>query len=175
MKMKHVKLFEQFAERTERINEYGTLVSDPSITDEATLRADILKKAGPALEELLKKKGVKWPGGFKISEVKGRNGFRLELESSPITGTALGIMQFGFDKLYLNIFNGGNMPSLVKDGDTLTFEPYIWITLHYSYTVKSGGSNGIPLFLPGESRPDLWYDVLNGEWLTTSAASKLGI
>jgi hypothetical protein len=173
--MKHVKLFEQFADRMDRVNENETFVSDPKFTDEASLKADILKNAAPALERLLKKKGVNWPGGFKIVETQARNGTRLELVSSEVTGTALGIMQWGFDKLYLNFFSGGKMPRVKNDGGAFTFEPYIWTTLNYSYTVKSGGSNGTSLLLPGEKRNDLWYDVLNGEWLTTSAASKLGI
>jgi len=152
------------------LNEGTTLyISDPKFKDEASLRADILKNAGPALNDLLSRQGIK----YNPLSAADRRGERISFESKPMTGKDLGFMQYGFKEVYINIFSGGNYPQINKAaGESFEFKPFIWATLNYSYQHTLGGSNGCGLVFPGEQGDSIYYDVVAGKWLTNSEAGR---
>jgi hypothetical protein len=172
--MKHLKTFESYVNYNENdvtINENVKFVSDDRFKDEATLKADILKNAGPALEKFLKDNGIDWPGGFVVEDA----GNRIKLVSKPVTGDDLGIMQYGFKEVYLSFFGGGNFPQINKAAkEGLEFEPSIWTNLNYSYKHTSGGTNGTNFIIPGSNDSNIWYDIVNGVWLDRKGAQKAG-
>lgn len=171
--MKHLKTFEGYlneGENIEPINESTTFVANEKFTDEATLKADILKNAGPALTKFLNDKGVKWPGALTIED----KGNRIALSSKPVTGNDLGLMQYGFKEVYITFFGGGSFPKVNKSSESFEFEPSIWTNLNYSYVHTSGGSNGTNFILPGSDDSNIWYDVINGVWLDRKEAQKAG-
>lgn len=156
------------------LNEGATLyVSNPKFKDEASLKADILKNVGPALDNLLARNGVKYNA---ITAKEGRG--RIELDSKPITGKDLGIMQYGFKSVWINSFGGGSFPQINKAaGEAFEFSPYIWFNLHYSYEhgaawMNSTGSNGCSLYLPSERTSNVYYDVIEGRFLLESEAER---
>ena len=156
------------------LNEGATLyISNPKFKDEASLKADILKNVGPALNNLLARNGVKYN---PISAKEGRG--RIELDSNPITGKDLGIMQYGFKSVWINSFGGGSFPQINKAaGEAFEFSPYIWFNLHYSYEhgaawMNSQGSNGCSLYLPNERTSNIYYDVIEGRFLLESEAER---
>jgi len=177
--MKHVHTFESFSEKhvnenESALNEANTVyVSDPKFTDETTLIADILKNVGPALNDLLKSNGIDYN---PITAKENRN--RIELDSNPLTGKDLGIMQYGFKNVWITSFGGGSLPQINKAaGDTFEFSPYVWFNLHYSYEhgaawMNSQGSNGCSLYLPNERTSNIYYDIIGGKFLTGSEAEK---
>ena len=150
------------------LNEGSTLyISDPKFKDEASLKADILKKAGPALNDLLARQGVK----YNPLTAKERGGNRISFDSKPMTGKDLGFMQYGFSEVYINIFSGGKFPEINKAaGENFEFEPYIWATLDYVYKHTNGGSNGCNLIFDGEDTNSIYYDIVGGKWLTQKEA-----
>jgi len=182
--MKHIKTFEGYVstdvnETMNPLNEAVVFVSDAKFKDEATLKADILAKAGPAFIAFLKAKGVDWPTAITIEE----SGNRLTLTTKPVVGKDLGVMQYGFKEVYLEFFGGGTLPKIQKataeDGSDFQFEPCIWCRLHYAYKHGSAdtfsqGSNGCNLYLPGTDNSDIWYDIANGVWLDRKEAQKAG-
>jgi hypothetical protein len=182
--MKHLKTFESFLdndvnESMNPLNEAETFISNEKFTDEASLKADILKNIAPAFNKLLKDNGISY-NPVTVSENSGRGGGRYEFDSKPLTGKDLGIMQFGIKELYIDSFGGGSVPKVNKSADSFEFTPYIWFNLHYSYKhgapwTDSQGSNGCSLYLPGEKRSDIFYDIVNGVFLKTSEAEKLRI
>ena len=156
------------------LNEGATLyVSNEKFKDEASLKADILKNVGPALNNLLARQGVKY-NSITAKENRGR----IEFDSKPITGKDLGIMMYGFKEVWIDSFGGGSLPQINKAaGENFEFSPYIWFNLHYSYThgapwIDSQGSNGCSLYFPGERRSDIYYDVIEGRFLTGTEAEK---
>ena len=169
---KHITSFNSFVNEgkvTEGVQEFTT---DSRFTDEKSLKSDILKNAGPALVKLLKDNNINYG---PISAIESR-GNRIEFESKPLTGDSLGIMQFGFLNVWINTFGGGQMPQ-VKVGESFEFTPYIIFDLHYSYqhgskTVGPQGSNGCSLYLPGERRSTIVYDIVKAEFLTNSQAER---
>ena len=169
--MKHLHTFESYLnENTSLLNEGEKFVTDDRFKDEASLKADIIKNAGPALKTFLKDQGVDWPTDFEITEQSNR----LKLTSKPVTGDALGIMQYGFVEVYLTFFNGGSLPKINKSADGIEFQPSIWTNLNYSYKHAGGGSNGCNLYLPASKSADIWYDVVNAKWLDRLEAQKAG-
>ena len=178
--MKHLKTFEGYlneGEQTEepKLNEAETYVTDEKFKDSASIKADILKNAGPALAKFLKDKKIDWPTAIEITEQSNR----LKLTSKPVTGKDLGVMQYGFKEVYLTFFNGGNLPKVKESADSFEFTPYIWTNLNYSYVhgsadTSSQGSNGCTLFIPGSQDGNIWYDVVNGVWLDQKEAQKAG-
>jgi hypothetical protein len=175
--MRHINSFENFVNESASsvenpLNEgVGLFVSNDKFKDEATLKADILKNAGPALNDLLSRQGIKYnPITAKDS------GKRISFDSKPVTGKDLGFMQYGFSEVYITIFSGGSFPQIQKGsvdpGIDFKFFPYIWATLNYSYKHTNGGSNGCALIFSGERRDDIYYDVIDGRWLTASEAEK---
>ena len=172
--MKHLKTFESFVkpeanENQNSLNEGAAIyVSDPKFKDETTLIADILKKAGPALNDLLARQGIKY-NPLTATE----RGKRFTFDSKPMTGNDLGFMQYGFSEAYVNLFNGGAYPQINKSAEeSFEFEPYIWGTLNYQYKHTGGGSNGCSLIFSGENNDSIYYDIIAGKWLTGSEASK---
>jgi hypothetical protein len=168
--MKHIKSFDNYLnENADVLNEDNTLyTSNPKFKDEATLMADILKNAGPALNDLLSRQGIK----YNALTAKA-HGKRISFDSKPLTGKDLGVMQYGFAEVYINTFSGGGFPQINKaSGENFEFAPYIWATLNYSYKHAGGGSNGCSLIFPGEPNDSIYYDVVDGKWLTASEASK---
>lgn len=177
--MKHIKTFESYVntdvnESENPLNEGNQVfVSDPKFKDEASLKADILKKVGPAFNDLLARQGIKYNA---VTGKDSRN--RIELDSKPITGKDLGIMQYGFKEVWINSFGGGSYPQINKAaGEAFEFSPYVWFNVHYSYThgaehINSQGSNGCSLFFPGEQSSNVYYDVIAGRFLTASEAEK---
>jgi hypothetical protein len=156
------------------LNEGATLyISNPKFKDEASLKADILKKVGPALDNLLARNGVKY-NAITAKESRGR----IELDSTPLTGKDLGIMQYGFKSVWINSFGGGSFPQINKAaGEAFEFSPYIWFNLHYSYEhgaawMNSQGSNGCSLYLPSEKSSNVFYDVVEGRFLLESEAAR---
>jgi hypothetical protein len=178
--MKHIKTFENYLsadvnENINPLNEKETFVADDKFTDEATLRADILKNAEPALISFLKDKGVDWPTPIFVAE----HANRLTLTTKPVTGKDLGILQYGFKEVYLTFFGGGSFPKINKSADAFEFEPCIWCRLNYSYnhgseSTSSQGSNGCSFYLPGSDNADIWYDIVNGVWLDRGEAQAAG-
>lgn len=180
--MKHLKTFDNYINESVNestndsllpINEGEVFVSDAKFKDEATLKADILKNVGPALEKLLKDNGVNY------GPIKGLDkGKRIDFESKPITGKDLGIMQYGFKEVYIDTFGGGSFPQINKaTGESFEFTPYIWFNLHYSYKhgapwTDNQGSNGCAFYLPNEKRSDIFYDIINGVFVKQSDAEK---
>ena len=170
-----IELYESDVKES-NLNEKIEYVSDDRFKDEASLKADILEKAGPALATFLKDKGIDWPTDFEISVQANR----IKLVSKPVTGADLGIMQYGFKEVYITFFNGGYIEfraATAKDG--FEFGPYIWTNLNYSYQhgsadTSSQGSNGCTMFVPGAQTGNIWYDVVNGVWLDQDEAQKVG-
>ena len=156
-------------ESVNTLNEGTTLyISDPKFKDEASLKADILKKVGPALNDLLSRQGVK----YNPLTATDRRGV-IAFESKPMTGKDLGFMQYGFKEVYIDIFSGGGFPQINKaTGENFEFSPYIWATLHYSYKHTLGGSNGCSLIFTGEDSDSIFYDVVDGRWLTQREAAR---
>jgi hypothetical protein len=174
--MKHIQTFENYfneevQDSSTRINENEIYISNEKFTDEASLKADILKNAGPALESFLRDNGFDWTPGFQIVDDRTR----LKLVSKPMKGDDLGIMQSAFAEVYITFFNGGSYPNVNKAAkEAFEFEPSIWCNLNFSWKNHGGGSNGANLILPGQDRSDIWYDVVNAEWLTTDGARNAG-
>lgn len=178
--MKHIKTFEGYVnndvnESMNPLNEATVFVSNDKFTDESTLKAEIIKNAGPAFITFLKDKGVDWPTAITIEE----RGNRLTLTTKAVTGKDLGVMQYGFKEVYLTFFGGGTLPKVNKAADTFEFEPCIWCRLNYSYnhgseSTSSQGSNGCSFFLPGTDNSDIWYDIVNGIWLDRKEAQAAG-
>jgi len=178
--MKHIKTFENYVSadvNESALNEAEVFVSDAKFKDEAGLRADIADNIAPAFNRLLSKNGIDFPP-VTIEENRGS----YKIESKPVTGKALGIMQYGFKEVYIDSFGGGSLPKIQKataeDGSDFEFTPIIWFNLHYSYNhgsadTSSQGSNGCALFLPGERSANIWYDIVNGEFLKDSERQKL--
>ncbi len=182
--MKHLKTFEGYLnegaqeEANPLFEGTTTFISNDKFKDEASLKADIMKNMGPAINKLLKDGGISY-GPITVKEGAGRTA-RYEFESKPITGKDLGILQWGFKEVWINSFGGGSIPQINKDADGFEFTPYIWFNIHYSYThgsaeTSSQGSNGCSLYLPGEKRADVFYDIVNGVFLKSSEADKLRI
>jgi hypothetical protein len=170
--MKHVNNYENYLKEgfSEPALNEGVMqfVSDDKFKDEASLKADILKNAGPALNDLLSRQGIKY--NPLTAKDKGR---RIDFDSKPFTGKELGFMQYGFAEVYIGIFSGGSFPEINKAAsEKFEFAPYIWATLNYSYKHTNGGSNGCSLIFSGEQRDDIYYDVIAGKWLTSSEAAK---
>ena len=173
--MKHIHTFENFLNEdnnADLLNEgKQVFVSDPKFKDETTLKADILKNVGPAINDLLARQGVKY---HPITAKENRG--RIEFDSKPMTGNDLGFMQYGFTEVWLNTFGGGNFPQIQKataeDGSDFEFSPYIWFNLHYDYKHVGGGSNGCELRFSGERSSNIFYDVIAGKFLTDSEAEK---
>lgn len=170
--MKHLPTFESFLNEGNNIDllneENQIFVSDPKFKDETALKADILKNAGPAINNLLARQGVKY-NPITAKENRGR----IEFVSKPMTGKDLGFMQYGFTEVWLNTFGGGNFPQINKaSGENFEFSPYIWFNLHYDYKHVGGGSNGCELRFPGERSSNIFYDVIDGKFLTSSEAEK---
>lgn len=155
------------------LNEAELYITDSNITDEATLKADILKNIGPAFNQMLKNAGIKY-NPVTASESRGR----IQFESKPLTGDALGIFKYGIRECWIGLFSGGNMPQIQKDTEKFSFKPYIWATLNYSYkhgaqgANYSSGSNGCSLYLPGEDSDSIYYDIVGKKFLTNSQAMK---
>jgi hypothetical protein len=176
--MKHLKTFEGYvnesADVASPLNEGKVYISNDKFTDEATLKADILKNVGPALNKLLKDNGISYN---PITAKEGR-GNRVEFDSKPLTGKDLGVMQYGFKEVYINSFGGGGFPEINKAaGEKLEFSPYIWFNLHYDYKhgapwTNSQGSNGCSLYLPNEDTSNIYYDIVGGVFLKASEAEK---
>ena len=175
--MEHIKDFQNFInESTELIDplmEKEVFITDDRFKDEKTLFADILKNMGPAINKLLKDKGITY-NPISVTENRGR----YQFDSKPITGDALGIMKYGFKEVWIDTFGGGTVPRVNNSEAGLEFPPHIWFNLHYSYEHGSAdtsatGSNGCALYLPGEKRADIFYDIVKGVFLTSSQAGKL--
>lgn len=176
--MKHLKTFENYVnnkleESTNPLNEGEIYISDDKFADVAALKADILKNVGPALNKLLKDNGISYN---PITAKEGR-GNRVDFDSKPLSGKDLGVMQYGFKEVWINSFGGGSFPQINKAaGEKLEFSPYIWFNLHYSYEhgaawMNSRGSNGCSLYFPGETRSDIYYDIVGGVFLKSSEAA----
>ena len=73
--------------------------SDPKFKDAETLKADILKNAGPALNNLLSRQGIK----YNPLTTTAFSPERFEFKSNPLTGKDLGVMQYGFKNVEINI------------------------------------------------------------------------
>lgn len=176
--MKHIKDFQNFIYESQDafdnpLNEKEVFITDDRFKDEKTLFADILKNMGPAINKLLKDKGIDY-NPITVSENRGR----YQFDSKPITGKDLGIMQYGFKEVYIKTFGGGAVPRVNNSEAGLEFSPYIWFNLHYSYEHGSAdtstqGSNGCALYLPGERQANIYYDIVNGVFLTSSQPTKL--
>ena len=154
------------------LNEAEIYIANDKFKDEAALKADIADNIAPAFNRLLSKNGIDFPP-VTIKENRGS----YQIESKPITGKALGIMQYGFKEVYIDSFGGGSLPKISKDAAGFEFTPIIWFNLHYSYNhgsadTSSQGSNGCALFLPGEKTSNIWYDIVNGEFLKDSERQK---
>jgi hypothetical protein len=180
---KTYKVEESEAPVVNDLNESDTFIKDLSkFANQAALIADISKNAGPALEKFLKASGINWPGKMEITVDSRSN--RLKLETKPVTGKDLGILQYGFKEVYLTFFNGGNITlRSVVNPDTmkgeLEFKPSIWTNLNYNYNhgsadTNSQGSNGCTFYIPGNQSGDIWYDIVNGVWLDRKGAQKAG-
>ena len=177
---KTYKVEESEAPAVNDLNEGDTFIKDPRFINQAALNADIAKNAGPALEKFLKANGINWPGKMEITVQSNR----MVLETKPVTGKDLGILQYGFKEVYLTFFNGGNITlKSVVNPDTMKgeieFKPSIWTNLNYSYKhgaadTSSQGSNGCTFYIPGNQSGDIWYDVVNGVWLDRKSAQKAG-
>ena len=175
--MEHIKDFQNFinesAELVDPLMEKEVFITDDRFKDEKTLFADILKNMGPAINKLLKDKGITY-NPITVTENRGR----YQFDSKPITGDALGIMKYGFKEVWIDTFGGGTVPRVNNSEAGLEFPPRIWFNLHYSYEHGSAdtsatGSNGCALYLPGEKRADIFYDIVKGVFLTSSQAGKL--
>jgi hypothetical protein len=177
--MKHLKTFDSYVnenvnESNEILNEADVFISDDKFKDEAGLKADIMKNIGPAINKLLKDNGI----SYNTISAKEARGNRIEFESKPLKDKELGIMMYGFKEVYIDTFGGGSLPKINQTADgKLEFTPYIWFNLHYSYThgapwINSQGSNGCPLYLPNESRSDVFYDIVGGVFVKGSEAGK---
>jgi hypothetical protein len=175
--MEHIKDFQNFinesTEVVDPIMEKEVFITDDRFKDEKTLFADILKNMGPAINKLLKDKGINY-NPITVTENRGR----YQFDSKPITGDALGIMKYGFKDVYIDTFGGGAVPRVNKTEAGIEFPPHIWFNLHYSYDhgsadVPAQGSNGCALYLPGEKQANIFYDIVNGVFLTSSQAAKL--
>jgi hypothetical protein len=171
--MKHIHTFNNYIKESEAsplLERTVSYVSDERFKDAASLKADILKNAGPALTKLLKDNGIVY-GPLTAKEGRGN---RIAFESKPITGKDLGIMMYGLKEVYIGIFSGGDFPQINKAaGEAFEFTPHIWCQLHYSYThgapwTRSQGSNGCSLYLPGEDNDSIFYDVVNAKFLKAS-------
>jgi len=153
------------------LNEGDIYVSNENFKDETTLVADIIKNIPAAFNKMLKDAGI----DYKIDSAEfNRN--RFELNGKPLTGDVLGIMKYGFKEVWIGSFGGGGL-QIQKAGDEFKYTPVIWFNLHYSYThgsasTSSQGSNGCALYLPGETRNDVWYDIDNKVFLPYRAAEK---
>ena len=158
--------------KVDPLNEAEIFIANDKFKDEAALRADIADNIAPAFNRLLSKNGIVFPP-VTIKENRGS----YQIESKPVTGKDLGIMQYGFKEVYIDSFGGGALPKISKDADGFEFTPIIWFNLHYSYNhgsadTSSQGSNGCALFLPGERTSNIWYDIVNGEFLKDSERQK---
>ena len=157
-------------ENMDPLNEGDIYVSNENFKDETELVADILKNITPAFNKMLKDAKI----DYKI-DTTVFNRSRFEFEGKPLTGTALGIMKYGFKEVWINSFGGGQIQ--YQKGDGFRYTPVIWFNLHYSYThgsesTSSQGSNGCSFYLPGEQRNDVWYDIDNKVFLPYRAAEK---
>ena len=150
-------------------------VSDKKIKDEKDLVSDIEKNLEKEINRILKDNGIAY-NPIKVSYTPAKK--RFSFDSKPVMGKDLGVMQYGFYQVWINSFGGGELPQHRNTEDGIEFTPYVWFNLHYSYThgsqdIGSQGSNGCSLYLPGESRSNLWYDVVNRTLLKESEAAKL--
>jgi hypothetical protein len=157
-------------ENVDPLNEGDIYVSNENFKDETSLVADIIKNMPGAFNKMLKDAKI----DYSIDSVVF-NSNRFELKGKPLTGDALGIMKWGIKEVWINSFGGGQIQ--VQKGEEFQYTPVIWFSLHYSYThgsesISSQGSNGCALFLPGEQRNDVWYDIDNKEFLPYRAAEK---
>ncbi len=181
--MKHLHTFENFINEElnapsvtneneiTQIFESDAFVTDKNIANEGQLRAEVAKNVGPAMDKLLKDKGIKYN---KITGVdKGRY---IALESQPLSGKDLGVMQWGFKEVTIDSFGQGAITTNTSAAG-FSFSQYVPFNLHYSYKhgapqTQSQGSNGCQLFLPGETWSTVWYDIINKKMITHSEMAK---
>jgi hypothetical protein len=175
--MEHIKDFQNFIYESQdsfdsSLNEKEVFITDDRFKDEKTLFADILKNMGPAINKLLKDKGINY-NPITVSENRGR----YQFDSKPVMGDALGIMKYGFKEVYIDTFGGGAVPRVNMTEAGMEFPPYIWFNLHYSYEHGSAdtsatGSNGCAFYLPGERQSNIYYDIVKGEFYGSKEAEK---
>jgi hypothetical protein len=143
---KHIKVYEQFVNETS--NE-GTL--------NESVYGEYVKKVGPALTKFLKEKGLNWPTPFKATEQKGY----IQIDSAPVSGKDLGIMQYGFKSVVLTT-RYGTEAGIMSDGvpDLIVFG------LSYQYEHPNGGTNGTDLILPGTRYNNIFYSKTHDKFYT---------
>ena len=137
-------------------------ISDKRFQDLDSLKDDILKNITPAINDFLARQGIKY-NPITVKEDRGRYAF----VSKPVTGKDLGFFQYGMLDAYIDSFGGGQVPRIREADGKIEFNPLIWFNLHYSYnhgTADTGkqGSNGCPLYPPGEDRSNIWYNIITG-------------
>jgi hypothetical protein len=157
----------------ESVNEGEEIfISDERFQDLDSLKADILKKITPAINDFLARQGIKY-NPITVKEDRGRYAFI----SKPVTGKDLGFFQYGMVEAYIDSFGGGQVPRIREADGKIEFNPLIWFNLHYSYKhgtpyIGSQGSNGCPLYPPGERSSNIWYNIITGRFLISSEAQK---
>jgi hypothetical protein len=119
--------------------------------------SEYVKKVGPALTKFLKEKGLNWPTTLKATEQRGS----IQIESAPVSGKDLGIMQFGFKNVVLST-RYGTEASIMSDG-----EPNLIVFgLSYQYEHPNGGMNGTDIILPGTRYSNVFYDKTEDKFYT---------
>lgn len=142
---KHIKAYEQFVNETS--NE-GTL--------NESVYGEYVKKVGPALTKFLKEKGLNWPTPFKATEQKGY----IQIDSAPVSGKDLGIMQYGFKSVVLSTRFGTEESTTSGEPDLIVFG------LSYQYEHPNGGTNGTDLVLPGTRYSNIFYSKTHDKFYT---------
>jgi hypothetical protein len=151
---KHIKLYEDFLDR-QWINEAETKGESKAVNE--SVYGEYVKKVGPALTKFLKEKGINWPTSLKGTEQRGY----IQIESAPVSGKDLGIMQYGFKSVVLTT-RYGTEASIMSDGvpDLIVFG------LSYQYEHPNGGTNGTDLILPGTRYNNIFYSKTHDKFYT---------
>jgi hypothetical protein len=150
--MKHVKIYEDFFNEATDESRYARVYAE-NLNESAY--GEYVKKVGPALTKFLKEKGLNWPAPFKATEQKGY----IQIDSAPVSGKDLGIMQYGFKSVVLSTRFGNEVMS---DGEP----DLIVFGLSYQYEHPNGGTNGTDLILPGTRYNNLFYSKANDKFYT---------
>ena len=174
MKLTTYAEFLNESNKTQAVNEANNYVyiKHPEFTSVKDITSHITAKAGKAWSDFIAKHlGIKVNAKATI----GRRDY-VSLESAPLPTKDYGVFQYGMKSVSIDTFSGGeiNWQNVGNQEDSFEFHGYIWFTIHYSYTHVAGGSNGCSLYLPGEDNHNVWYDIVNNQFLSSNEARAIG-
>lgn len=148
------------------------LISNPRFKNLNDLKIYIKENCENSYKEFLKEKGIEI-NNVNIEEKTDKyNNFYFDIISEKINYERLGILQFGIKNLQIKSINIESN-EFVESKNKFKFKFYLSFILKYTYTLGTmwtldNGYNSFPLYIKNETRPFIYYVILENKFYTES-------